>query len=59
MSAGTVAITPFENLSGDAARDYFARGFVRAVATELSGSARGIAPSPTGREVHASQWRLR
>jgi TolB-like protein len=36
MSATTVAIAPFENLSGDPAQDYFARGFVEDVATELS-----------------------
>jgi TolB-like protein/tetratricopeptide (TPR) repeat protein len=36
MSAATVAIAPFENLSGDPAQDYFARGFVEDVATELS-----------------------
>ena len=35
MSA-TVAIAPFDNLSGDPAQDYFARGFVEDVATELS-----------------------
>jgi TolB-like protein len=36
MSTATVAIAPFENLSGDPAQDYFARGFVEDVATELS-----------------------
>jgi TolB-like protein len=36
MSAATVAIAPFENLSGDPAKDYFARGFVEDIATELS-----------------------
>ena len=36
MSARTVAIAPFDNLSGDPAQDYFARGFVEDVATELS-----------------------
>jgi len=36
MSAATVAIAPFDNLSGDPAQDYFARGFVEDVATELS-----------------------
>ena len=35
MSA-TVAIAPFDNLSGDPDQDYFARGFVEDVATELS-----------------------
>jgi hypothetical protein len=36
MSAGTVAIAPFDNRSGDPSREYFARGFVEDVATELS-----------------------
>jgi TolB-like protein len=36
MSVVTVAIAPFENLSGDPSKDYFARGFVEDVATELS-----------------------
>lgn len=36
MTAATVAIAPFENLSGDPGQDYFARGFVEDVATELS-----------------------
>jgi TolB-like protein/tetratricopeptide (TPR) repeat protein len=36
MSTATVAIAPFENLSGDPAQDYFARGFVEDVVTELS-----------------------
>ena len=36
MGAATVAIAPFENLSGDPAQDYFARGFVEDVVTELS-----------------------
>jgi TolB-like protein len=34
--SSTVAIAPFDNLSGDPAQDYFARGFVEDVATELS-----------------------
>lgn len=32
----TIAIAPFENLSGDPLQDYFAQGFVQDVATELS-----------------------
>ena len=36
MGAATLAFAPFENLSGDPAQDYFARGFVEDVATELS-----------------------
>jgi TolB-like protein/tetratricopeptide (TPR) repeat protein len=32
----TIAFAPFDNLSGDPAQDYFARGFVEDVATELS-----------------------
>ena len=36
MSAATVAFAPFQNLSGDPTQDYFARGFVEDVATELS-----------------------
>jgi TolB-like protein len=36
MGAATIAFAPFENLSGDPAQDYFARGFVEDVATELS-----------------------
>ena len=36
MSAATIAIAPFDNLSGDPAQDYFALGFVEDVATELS-----------------------
>jgi len=34
--SATVAIAPFDNLSGDPAQDYFARGFVEDIATELS-----------------------
>ena len=36
MAAATIAFAPFDNLSGDPAQDYFARGFVEDVATELS-----------------------
>lgn len=36
MGAAVVAIAPFDNLSGDPADDYFVRGFVEDVATELS-----------------------
>lgn len=36
MPAATLAIAPFENLSGDPAQDLLARGFVEDVATELS-----------------------
>ena len=36
MNAATIAIAPFENLSGDPAQEYFTRGFVEDVATELS-----------------------
>ena len=32
----TIAIAPFDNLSGDPRQDYFAQGFVEDVATELS-----------------------
>jgi TolB-like protein len=32
----TIAIAPFDNLSGDPLQDYFAQGFVEDVATELS-----------------------
>jgi TolB-like protein/tetratricopeptide (TPR) repeat protein len=32
----TIAIAPFENLSGDPLQDYFAQGFVQDIATELS-----------------------
>jgi TolB-like protein/tetratricopeptide (TPR) repeat protein len=54
MSAVTVAIAPFENLSGDPAQEYFARGFVEDVATELArfGSVEVIHP----RAVAASFW---
>jgi TolB-like protein len=34
--AASIALAPFANLSGDAAQDYLARGFVEDVATELS-----------------------
>jgi TolB-like protein len=36
MSVSTIAIAPFDNLSGDPRQDYFARGFVEDVVTELS-----------------------
>jgi TolB-like protein len=36
MIAATIALAPFENLSGDPSQDYFARGFVEDVAIELS-----------------------
>jgi TolB-like protein len=36
MAAATIAFAPFDNLSGDPTQDYFARGFVEDVATELS-----------------------
>ena len=36
MAAATIAFAPFDNLSGDPGQDYFARGFVEDVATELS-----------------------
>ena len=54
MSAPIIAIAPFENLSGDPTRDYFARGFVEDVATELSrfGTLEVIHP----RTVGASSW---
>lgn len=54
MSAPIIAIAPFENLSGDPTRDYFARGFVEDVATELSrfGTLEVIHP----RTVGASAW---
>ncbi len=34
--ATTIALVPFENLSGDQREEYFARGFVEDLATELS-----------------------
>ena len=54
MSTATVAIAPFDNLSGDPAQDYFARGFVEDVATELSrfGTLEVLHP----RAVGASPW---
>src|SRR5687767_2799565 len=54
MSSATVAIAPFENLSGDPAQDYFARGFVEDVATELArfGTLEVLHP----RAVGASLW---
>ena len=36
MGAATIGFAPFDNLSGDPTQDYFARGFVEDVATELS-----------------------
>ena len=36
MAAAIIAFAPFDNLSGDPTEDYFARGFVEDVATELS-----------------------
>src|SRR5262245_51521595 len=36
MSATTIALLPFDNLSGDPEQDYFARGFVEDLGTELS-----------------------
>lgn len=36
MAAATIAFAPFDNLSGDSAHDYFARGFVEDIATELA-----------------------
>jgi TolB-like protein len=36
MPAATIAFAPFDNLSGDPTGDYFVRGFVEDVATELS-----------------------
>ncbi|HXG03204.1 MAG TPA: tetratricopeptide repeat protein, partial [Candidatus Binatia bacterium] len=35
-AAAAVAVLPFENLSGDPGQDYFARGFVEDLVTELS-----------------------
>jgi TolB-like protein len=54
MSAATVAIAPFDNLSGDPTQDYFARGFVEDVVTELSrfGTLEVLHP----RAVGASLW---
>jgi TolB-like protein len=34
--AATIAVLPFENPSGDPEQEYFARGFVEDVVTELS-----------------------
>lgn len=34
--AASIAVTPFENLSGNPDEEYFARGFVEDIATELS-----------------------
>ena len=50
MIPTTVAIAPFENLSGDPARDYFAKGFVEDVATELArfGSVEVLHPRAVG-----------
>jgi TolB-like protein/tetratricopeptide (TPR) repeat protein len=36
VAAATIAFAPFDNLSGDPTGDYFVRGFVEDVATELS-----------------------
>jgi TolB-like protein len=36
VGAAVIAFAPFENLSGDRTQDYFVRGFVEDVATELS-----------------------
>jgi TolB-like protein len=36
VAAATIAFAPFDNLSGNRSEDYFARGFVEDVATELS-----------------------
>jgi TolB-like protein/tetratricopeptide (TPR) repeat protein len=36
VATATIAFAPFDNLSGDPTEDYFARGFVEDVATELS-----------------------
>ena len=36
MGAATIAFSPFDNLSSDPTQDYFARGFIEDVATELS-----------------------
>ena len=36
MAAVTIAFAPFDNLSGDSTHDYFARGFVEDIATELA-----------------------
>ena len=36
MRATTLAVLPFENLSGDPEQGYFARGFVDDLLTELS-----------------------
>jgi TolB-like protein len=36
VPTATIAFAPFDNLSGDSAHDYFARGFVEDIATELS-----------------------
>jgi TolB-like protein/tetratricopeptide (TPR) repeat protein len=36
VAAATIAFAPFDNLSGDPSGDYFVRGFVEDVATELS-----------------------
>jgi TolB-like protein len=54
MSAATIAIAPFDNLSGDPTQDYFVRGFVEDVATELSrfGTLEVLHP----RAVGASLW---
>jgi TolB-like protein len=56
MSAATVAIAPFDNLSGDPGQDYFARGFVEDVATELSrfGTLEVLHPRAVGAFIGAS-----
>src|SRR5262245_57381698 len=36
MSVTTIALLPFDNLSGDPAQDCFARGFVEDIGAELS-----------------------
>jgi TolB-like protein/tetratricopeptide (TPR) repeat protein len=36
VAGATIAFAPFDNLSDDSTQDYFARGFVEDVATELS-----------------------
>src|SRR5688572_1994614 len=54
MNAATIAIAPFENLSGDPAQDYFARGFVEDVATDLSRF--GVLEVLHPRAVGAAGW---
>jgi TolB-like protein/tetratricopeptide (TPR) repeat protein len=50
VGTATIAFAPFQNLSSDPAQDYFARGFVEDVATELSrfGTVEVLHPSAVG-----------